>query len=168
LAVIGMAVLYLPHLGQEMLPFAILGGGVFSYMKLARSQELVATRAAGVSAWDFLAPPLAVAIGIYLPMSATLPLTIGAIVGHCYDQRAKRARSPQRAQRLGTLVASGMIVGESLFGVILAGLIVATAKDAPLALVPAEFAAANPIGLVVFVALVAGLYAWMLRRNRAA
>lgn len=111
-------------------------------------------------------PPLAIAIGIYLPMSATLPLAIGAIVGHWYDGRAKRAPNPQRAERLGTLVASGMIVGESLFGVLLAGLIVATSKDAPLALVPADFAWANPIAIVVFVALVAGLYGWMLQRNR--
>jgi putative OPT family oligopeptide transporter len=110
-------------------------------------------------------PPLAVAIGIYLPMSATLPLTVGAIVGHWYHRRAKVAPNPARAERLGTLVASGMIVGESLFGVLLAGLIVATSKDAPLALVPADFAWANPIAIVSFVVLVAGLYGWMLRRN---
>ena len=60
--VVGMAILQLPYLGQRMLPFAVLFGGVFSFMRLSRSQELVATRAAGVSAWDFLAPPLAVAI----------------------------------------------------------------------------------------------------------
>jgi lipopolysaccharide export system permease protein len=60
--VIGMAVLQLPDLGQKMLPFAILGGGVFSFLRLARSQELVATRAAGVSAWNFLMPALLVAI----------------------------------------------------------------------------------------------------------
>ncbi|MBL6853733.1 MAG: oligopeptide transporter, OPT family [Alphaproteobacteria bacterium] len=112
-------------------------------------------------------PPLAIAIGIYLPMSATLPLTIGAIVGSWYNRRAKRARNPQRAERLGTLVASGMIVGESLFGVVLSGLIVATSKDAPLAIVPADFAWANPIAIVLFVTLVAGLYGWMLRRNAA-
>jgi lipopolysaccharide export system permease protein len=60
--VIGMAVLYLPDLGQKMLPFAILGGGVFSFLRLARSQELVASRAAGVSAWDFLMPALSMAV----------------------------------------------------------------------------------------------------------
>jgi lipopolysaccharide export system permease protein len=62
--VIGMAVLQLPHLGLEMLPFAILGGGVFCFMRLARSQELVATRAAGISAWDFLTPAIAMAVVI--------------------------------------------------------------------------------------------------------
>lgn len=71
--VIGMAALQLPDLGQKMLPFAILGGGVFSFLRLARSQELVATRAAGVSAWDFLMPALsmAVLIGILTVTVAT-------------------------------------------------------------------------------------------------
>jgi len=71
--VIGMAVLQLPDLGQKMLPFAILGGGVFSFLRLARSQELVASRAAGISAWDFLLPALsmAVLIGIVTVTVAT-------------------------------------------------------------------------------------------------
>jgi lipopolysaccharide export system permease protein len=60
--VIGMAILQLPDLGLKMLPFAILGGGVFSFIRLARSQELVASRAAGISAWDFLTPAIAMAV----------------------------------------------------------------------------------------------------------
>jgi putative OPT family oligopeptide transporter len=67
-------------------------------------------------------PPLAVGIGIYLPMSATFGVVIGAIVGHWYERRAERMPAPARAQRLGVLVASGLIVGESLFGVLNAGL----------------------------------------------
>jgi lipopolysaccharide export system permease protein len=62
--VVGMAFLQLPDLGQKMLPFAILLGGVFTFVRLSRSRELVATRAAGVSAWDFLLPPLTVAVFI--------------------------------------------------------------------------------------------------------
>jgi len=111
-------------------------------------------------------PPLAVGIGIYLPMSATLPVVIGAIIGHFYDRRAEAGARAEHAKRLGVLVASGMIVGESLFGVVLAGLIVALSTDAPLGLVPADFAPANLIGLVAFVALIAALYAWMIRRSR--
>ncbi len=64
LVVIGMAILQLPDLGQKMLPFAVLLGGVFAFARLSRNQELVAIRAAGMSAWDFLAPPLAVAAGL--------------------------------------------------------------------------------------------------------
>jgi lipopolysaccharide export system permease protein len=62
--IIGMALLQLPNLGQKLLPFAVLLGGVYCFVRLSRSQELVATRAAGVSAWDFLVPPLAVAVAI--------------------------------------------------------------------------------------------------------
>jgi putative OPT family oligopeptide transporter len=142
------------------LNWKMIGIGVVVGVALVALDELL-----GLAKWRRL-PPLAVAIGIYLPMSATLALTIGAIVGHLYDLRAKRAVNPQRAERLGTLVASGMIVGESLFGVLLAGLIWAAKNDAPMALVPGDFAAANPIGLVVFVVLVAALYVWMLRRNK--
>jgi putative OPT family oligopeptide transporter len=112
-------------------------------------------------------PPLAVGIGIYLPMSATLPVVIGAVIGHWYDRRALRSPNPEHAKRLGVLVASGMIVGESLFGVLLAGLIVALSTDAPLGLVPADFAPANWIGLAAFALLIAVLYGWMLRRSRA-
>jgi putative OPT family oligopeptide transporter len=113
-------------------------------------------------------PPLAVGIGIYLPMSATLPVVIGAIAGHVYDRWTRRTRNPDYSRQLAILVASGMIVGESLFGVLIAGLIVAFSSDAPLALVPADFAAANWIGPALFVVLIAGLYAWIMKRARSA
>ena len=113
-------------------------------------------------------PPLAVGIGIYLPMSATFAVVVGSIVGHWYDKRAARSPAPARAERLGTLVASGLIVGESLFGVLNAGLIVAFSSDAPIALVPETFAPANLLGVLGFVGLVVWLYRWMLRRSAGA
>ena len=66
-------------------------------------------------------PPLAVGIGIYLPMSATFAVVVGAVLSHWYDRRARTMPNPERAERLGTLVASGLIVGESLWGVVNAG-----------------------------------------------
>jgi putative OPT family oligopeptide transporter len=105
-------------------------------------------------------PPLAAGFGIYLPMSATLPVAVGALIGWLYNRRVKTAR----AERLGVLVASGMIVGESLWGVINAGLIVAANRDAPLALAPADFAYAMPIAIVAFIGLIVWLYGWLLRR----
>ncbi len=110
-------------------------------------------------------PPLAVGIGIYLPMSATFAVVLGAVIGHWYDQRVAGGSNADRLQRLGVLVASGLIVGESLFGVLNAGLIVAMRNEAPLALVPADFAAANVIGAVTFLALIVILYRWMLKRS---
>ncbi len=110
-------------------------------------------------------PPLAVGIGIYLPMSATFAVILGSVVGHWYNQRVKGRPNADRLQRLGVLVASGLIVGESLFGVLRSGLIVATNKEAPIGLVPANFAVAPVLGALAFIALIVVLYRWMLRRG---
>ena len=112
-------------------------------------------------------PPLAVGIGIYLPMSATFAVIVGAVISHWYDGRTRSMPNPGRAERLGTLVASGLIVGESIWGVINAGLIVGFAKDAPIALVPEDFALAPWLGVIGFVGAIVWLYGWMLRRSRA-
>ena len=111
-------------------------------------------------------PPLAVGIGIYLPMSATFAVVVGAVVGRWYNRRTGNSPAPQRAERLGTLVASGLIVGESLFGVLNAGLIVAFRNDAPLALVSPTFPPAPVLGLLGFVGLVVLLYGWMLKTTK--
>jgi lipopolysaccharide export system permease protein len=63
-AIIGMSLFQLPDLGLKLLPFAVLLGGVFSFVRLSRSQELLAIRAAGVSAWNLLAPPVAAAVAL--------------------------------------------------------------------------------------------------------
>ena len=113
----------------------------------------------------FRLPPLAVGMGIYLPMSATLPVMLGALIGWWFNRRAARTAEPARTQHLGVLVASGMIVGESLFGVLLAGLIVAAGSDAPLALIGPDFAGGEVVGFAAFAALIVFLYGWMLRRG---
>ena len=109
-------------------------------------------------------PPLAAGIGIYLPAATTLTVMVGALIGWRYDRWAARSRNPEAAKRLGVLLASGLIVGESLFGVLLAGIIVASHKDDPLGLVGDAFAdLAKLLGTVVFVAVVAALYRWTAR-----
>ena len=113
-------------------------------------------------------PPLAVGIGIYLPMSATFAVVVGAMLSQWYDGRARGMPNPERAERLGTLVASGLIVGESLWGVLNAGLIVALTNDAPIGIFPADFAAAPWLGALLFIAAIVWLYGWMLRRSAAA
>jgi lipopolysaccharide export system permease protein len=68
-----------PQLLEKMMPFCILIGAMTCYLALSRRLELVVARAAGVSAWQFMAPALASALvlGIlatvaYNPMSANL------------------------------------------------------------------------------------------------
>jgi putative OPT family oligopeptide transporter len=112
-------------------------------------------------------PPLAVGIGIYLPMSATFAVVVGAVISHWYNRRAQSSANPERAERLGTLVASGLIVGESLWGVINAALIVGLSNDAPLGLVAESFVLGPWLGLLGFVGMIVWLYAWMLRRSAA-
>ena len=113
-------------------------------------------------------PPLAVGIGIYLPMSATFAVIVGAIISHWYDKRVRTMPNPERSERLGTLVASGLIVGESLWGVVNAGLIVSLNKDAPIGMVPEDFALGRWLGLLGFIAMIVLLYGWMLRRSARA
>ncbi|HYV00562.1 MAG TPA: oligopeptide transporter, OPT family [Pyrinomonadaceae bacterium] len=112
-------------------------------------------------------PPLAVGIGIYLPMSATFAVVVGAVISHWYNRRTRSLANPERADRLGTLVASGLIVGESLWGVINAGLIVGLSNDAPIGLVSDNFVLGPWLGLLGFVGVIIWLYGWMLRRSAA-
>ena len=97
-----------------------------------------------------------------------LAVVVGAVLSNWYNGRAKAMPNPARAERLGTLVASGLIVGESLWGVLNAGLIVGLSSDAPIGLVAEGFAAAPWLGVLGFVGAIAGLYGWMLRRSAAA
>jgi putative OPT family oligopeptide transporter len=108
-------------------------------------------------------PPLAVGMGIYLPMSLTLLIPIGAVLGYFYDKWTVRAENPEFAQRMGVLLATGLIVGESLFGVVFAGIVAGTGSDAPLAIMKNN-PFAIPAGLIVFAVAVLGLYAWTRRQ----
>jgi putative OPT family oligopeptide transporter len=112
-------------------------------------------------------PPLAVGMGIYLPMALTLLIPLGALLGWLYDKWAARTSNPEFAQRMGVLLATGLIVGESIMGVVYAGIVAATQNDAPLALV-SENLWAVPLGIVVFLAVVLGFYAWTRRETKVA
>jgi lipopolysaccharide export system permease protein len=56
-----VASLRMPYIAMEILPFAVLVGGILCFWRLTRSSELIVARAAGVSAWQFLAAPVACA-----------------------------------------------------------------------------------------------------------
>jgi len=79
IAVAETSLFRVPQLLEKMMPFCILIGAMTCYLALSRRLELVVARAAGVSAWQFIAPALASAmvLGVlatiaYNPMSANL------------------------------------------------------------------------------------------------
>ena len=107
-------------------------------------------------------PPLAVGLGIYLPMSTSLMVVVGAVAGWLYDRRAEKMRNPEAAKRTGVLVATGLIVGESLFGVLNAGIVVASGSAGPLAITGEGF---DPYAKLIGVLLFVLLAAWLYRRS---
>ena len=109
-------------------------------------------------------PPLAVGLGIYLPTQSTLMIVVGAVAGWFFDQRANRTPRPEATKQLGVLLASGLIVGESVIGVVISAIVVFSGKAAPLALVGPGFeTAAIIIGGVAFTVVAVFLYRWILR-----
>jgi putative OPT family oligopeptide transporter len=140
------------------LNWGLLGiGGLVGGVLVAIDETLRRTTA------RFALPPLAVGLAIYLPSAVTTPVVVGAVVGWAYDRWAAKGSRPEAAKRMGVLLASGLIVGESLFSVALAGLIVATGKGEPLGLV-SDF---EKPGIVIGILVAAGMMTWLYRWTRA-
>ena len=111
-------------------------------------------------------PPLAVGIGFYLPAAVTTMLVIGALCGWFYDKAIKGTRFADVGRRMGVLLASGLIVGESLFLVMTAGVIVSTGNDEPFAMLPdGSTWPAMLAGIIAFAVTAFALYAWVRGRS---
>ena len=108
-------------------------------------------------------PALGVGMGIYLPVAVTALIVLGAVIGHFYNKWAERQVEPGFAERLGVLSATGLIVGDSLFNVVYAGL-VAWADNPDVLAITEEAGWATPVGALLFAAMIAGLYAWTRKR----
>jgi putative OPT family oligopeptide transporter len=112
-------------------------------------------------------PPLAVGLGIYLPPSIPLIIFVGSIVGWVFNRRAARGPKPEATQQLGVLLASGLIVGESLLGVVFAAAVAFSGSSYPIALVGDRFGTVSPwLGVVAFALIVWLLYRWVARLAR--
>lgn len=116
-------------------------------------------------------PPLAVALGIYLPAGTIVMVVIGAVAGYFYNRAVVKKKNGEAAKRMGVLLASGLIVGESLMGVVMSGIIVAAQRgwipvkdpDNPLTLtfLPANFGTwAETLGAIVFIVAGVMVYRW--------
>jgi putative OPT family oligopeptide transporter len=119
-----------------------------------------------ISGKRFGLPPLAVGMGMYLPISLTLIIPLGAFLGWVYNRWADRRANASTAKRLGVLGATGLIVGESLFGVLNAGVIAGTGNSDALAIMPEGWAGASQwLGALVFVGIILGVYRWTQQRS---
>jgi putative OPT family oligopeptide transporter len=120
-------------------------------------------------------PGLAFAVGIYLPLASLTPIFVGGLVRRLVESRRKGA-APESDP--GVLASSGMIAGEGLAGVLIAFMLGYKAyyQERPLSLFldRIRFAdesfsrIAGPAAVVVGIALVAGLCAFLYRAGRAA
>jgi putative OPT family oligopeptide transporter len=112
--------------------------------------------------------PLAVGLGIYLPTQVTLMVVIGALAGWYFDRRAEHRADPAAVKQLGVLLASGLIVGEGLVGVLVAALVAFSGKDFPLSLVGDQFAGSGAVALscLALTATMVLMYRWVARLNR--
>lgn len=113
LEAVRLTLLKTPMLIEQTLPFVVLAGAMFATIGLNRSSELVAMRAAGVSAWRFLAPAAIVGgvLGL-LTMTALNPL--GA---HLYRQfEAQResvlSQRPEQEGQNGIWIRQGDAEGQ--------------------------------------------------------
>jgi putative OPT family oligopeptide transporter len=104
-------------------------------------------------------PPLAVGLGIYLPTAATLMVTVGALVGWWFDRRAHRTTRPDATKQLGILLASGLIVGESVLAVLFTAAVAFTGNQFPIGVVGDSFSAPSEwLGGAAFVIVTYVLY----------
>src|SRR5205085_10835435 len=112
-------------------------------------------------------PPLAVGLGIYLPTASTLMIVVGAIAGWMFDRRANRTSKPEDTKQLGVLLASGLIVGESVILVVITAIAAFSGMATPFALVGPGFeTAAIIIGGSAFVVTGFLMYRWVLGMGR--
>lgn len=111
-------------------------------------------------------PPLAVGIGIYLPSSVNIPLVIGGILKYFvmrylankYQNNSHKNEKIAAHEQKGTLFASGLIVGESIFGVIIAAITVFSVSmggsESPLELSFLNIHNNELLGLIFFIGVI--------------
>ncbi|MBC5824681.1 MAG: oligopeptide transporter, OPT family [Candidatus Eremiobacteraeota bacterium] len=143
---------------QGQIRWDLIGIGAAIGVVVIFADEMLRAR----TSWQL--PPLAVGLGIYLPAATTSAAVVGAVIGWAYNRSVQNSPNGDIAKRMGVLIASGMIVGESLFGVLLAGTIVASGKATPFAIVGDAF---QPLAMLLaaigFAVAIYWLYRWSAR-----
>ncbi len=110
----------------------------------------------------FRIPPLAFAVGMYLPLSTMTPVFIGGMIRHFVDKRHK-VKDEEKGKDQGILLGSGFIAGEGLMGVVIAVFAVAMSKTPKLfEIVYPSAVAGEAVSAIAF-----GILGWYLYRTAA-
>jgi len=97
LAVAKTSLYRVPQIGERILPFCIMVGAMSCYLGLSRRMELVVSRAAGMSAWQFIAPAVIIALAI-----GVLATTIYNPVAATMQERSKRMEAELTSNKINT------------------------------------------------------------------
>ena len=116
--------------------------------------------------YSFRTPVLAVAIGFYLPFQLSVPIFIGGLVSlavkHYHRIRRSETQEVEASDRRGLLMASGLITGEALMGILVAIPIVALKQiDIELPIIEHFTGRTMPFGGIVGVVLLAFVTLWL-------
>jgi putative OPT family oligopeptide transporter len=97
------------------LPWNMIGLGAGLSIVLILFGEILQRRGS-----SFGISPMAVAVGIYLPFTTTLPILLGGIVHLLVSRRYQGSSKLDAAIQTGTVVCAGLVAGEALTGILLA------------------------------------------------
>jgi putative OPT family oligopeptide transporter len=111
-------------------------------------------------------PPLAFALGMYLPLELNTPVLAGGIIAHIVSTRSKDENLNNARRERGTLIASGLIAGGAIMGVVSAALKYFKINYADFGWLWAESTGAEYLAMAMF-AVIAGYLYWDSMRAKA-
>ncbi len=141
---------------EKGLPWLMLGIGVLIGIALILTDELLRAKGTG-----FRAYVMPVAVGIYLPLSLSVPILLGGILSLVVKKitSSQGEGEAKEANHRGILFGSGLIAGEAIMGIIIAALIVGKVR------LPIEVLENSFVSLLFFVVII-GLMAYKALRRR--
>ncbi|MDR3490529.1 MAG: oligopeptide transporter, OPT family [Gammaproteobacteria bacterium] len=125
--------------------------------------------------YDTRLPVLAVGVGIYLPLDASVPVVIGGLLAHFIQSRLNKRYGTQKRgkdasiathKHRGLLLACGIVAGASIMGVVLAIPFALYQSSDALRIMPDQYQyLSGPLGIIVTVILCAWMYKVVMKKN---
>lgn len=98
---------------EQNLPWDLIGLGAIVAVLIIILDKTLEARGS-----EFRTPILAVAVGIYLPFHLSVPIFVGGMIAYLTSGKIKH--DERKMNQSGLLLASGLITGEALLGILLA------------------------------------------------